>query len=177
MSTCVFYTRPARCSYASCRYCVAKWRQITTNRALKHKFPTNLVGYLTLSLGLGASGVNAAPLNEVVSPAIHTPVIQISVGTTKRVTLASYMEVSTTTCKALAAPNVAITQHPSVGRAHVQTRTATVPVTGCGTLTLPVVEVIYEAPAQTGRDDVGWATYFQQIHRNNRSRALVTITP
>lgn len=126
---------------------------------------------------MSASAAYAAPVNDARPPMTHTPVIQVNVATSKRITLASYMEVSTPTCKALAAPNVAVTQHPTAGRVHVQTRTAAVAVAGCGTLTLPMTELIYEAPAQAGRDDVGWATYFQQIHRNNRSRALVTITP
>lgn len=94
------------------------------------------------------------------------------------VLLATYYEIQTDRCRALAPPNVRIVTPPTLGRATIaQVHQEAVRAEGrCPAMTVPVVKVYYRA-MEIGRDTLAWEVRYQAAPQSlQAASATVQVT-
>lgn len=96
---------------------------------------------------------------------------------TKPVSLARYAEIRAPSCQPLMAPVVTLEERPAGGRLWVAQGTTVLQVRGCPPLKTPMSEVMYDAGAAAGFQDVGWRVQWQwPAPRVETVRGRVTAT-
>ena len=126
-----------------------------------------------VNAGTAANGTGvgnaSAKTNATLPPATH------QVLANQTILIARYSEVDRRVCRALAAPNVAITAQPTLGRVSLLKRDIPISVKGCGTLLVPHTEITYQAFSRPGADRLSWAVYYQALHRNGSNQATIQV--